>query len=296
MARHVTSTPLGPITGISGGGCVVWLGVRYATAARFEPPKSVPPWAPAMLDATTEAPSCPQAPNAESTATQSEDCLFLNIWLPATGTPNHTLAFIHGGGFSSGSIGRIYGQNFQYNGCSLAASRGVAVVTMQYRLGAFGWLARPNTNLGLRDQASALRFARRLLGPAAGRVLLFGQSAGSISACAHLYAPESRGLFDAAMLISSISCPIFPRQAAEAIADGFLVASPCARHGGWDAAADACLRNLSTAAMLEAQAQCTRSSLRSSLRVLAGKCAYLLPTWASRCTACRRGCHAAARD
>ena len=262
MSRIVRSTSFGDIVGVQNGECLAWYGVRYATASRFEPAEIVEPLAPLTYDATREAPSCPQAPNFESSAAQSEDCLFINVFLPAHGLPpNSTFAYIHGGGLSSGSIGRIYSNHFSYDGCALAAARGVAVVTMQYRVGALGWLVRPHANLGLRDQACALRFARRLLGAvASSRVLLFGQSAGSISLCAHLFAPESRGLFDAAALLSSLGCPTFPRQAAEAITDGFLAASPFARSGAaardvWPARTTACIRNLSIAQVLQAQAR-----------------------------------------
>ena len=257
---EVSTTPFGPIMGVNHGRCVSWLGLRYATAARFELPQMTRPWAPAMYNATAEAPSCPQAANYETSPSQSEDCLYMNIWLPAAGSPNRTLAFIHGGGFSSGSIGMMYAGNFWHDGCELAASRGVAVVTMQYRLGALGWLARPHPNLGLRDQTVALRFTRRLLGPAAARLLIFGHSAGSISVCAHLFSPASHGLFDAAVLLSSIACPTFPLRAAEVITDGFLSASPC-RQPVWGARAEACLRNLSVDQVLQTQGRLTTQEL-----------------------------------
>ena len=261
MPRVVMDTPLGSILGEERDGCIAWLGVRYAKAVRFGLPSLVESWQPDVYDATTEGPSCPQKPNSESSASQSEDCLFVNIWLPASGPPpNRTFAFIHGGGFTSGSIGRIYDGYYQYNGCRLAAERGIAVATIQYRLGVLGWLAKPVANLGLRDQAAALRFTRRLLGPvASSRVLLGGQSAGSISICAHLFAPRSRGLFDAVLMMSSNLCPTQPRFVGRMIADGFLRLSPCrgtvvaAGPQAWGARTLACLRTLNLTQILAAQ-------------------------------------------
>lgn len=261
--RHVlTETPYGPILGSERDGCIAWLGVRYATALRFGLPSIVGSWAPAVYDATSEGTSCPQAPNSESSASQSEDCLFVNIWTPASVLPNRTFAFIHGGGFTAGSIGPIYNGYFQYDGCRLAAERGIAVMTMQYRLGSLGWLAKPIANLGLRDQAAALRFTRRLLGPVAGsRVLLGGQSVGGVCVCAHLFAPESQGLFDAVLIMGGNICKAQPRFIGETIADGFLRLSPCQgvhgkdaageeKGGQWGARTMACLRSLNVSQVL----------------------------------------------
>lgn len=160
---EVVNTTFGPITGVVDGGSLSWLGLRYATAERWGLPAMVAPWE-GVLPATSFGASCPQQPNVESSARQSEDCLFVNIWMPsgAERPPNRVLAFLHGGSFEVGSIAPMYNGSFLYSGAQLAAEQNVTVATIQYRLGALGWLARANaTNLGLRDQRVALRFLRR---------------------------------------------------------------------------------------------------------------------------------------
>ena len=276
MKRVVLPTPLGDVAGMSDGRCLSWLGLRYAHATRWEPPKAVKPWSPSVREATSEGPSCPQPPNLESSARQSEDCLYINVFLPAAGlSVNRTLAFIHGGGYTSGSIGRIYDGTFTYDGCGLAAERGLAVVTMQYRLGVLGWMTRRGAikaNLGLRDANTALRFARQLLGPAAARLLLFGQSAGSEMVAAHLASPLLHSvnvvdppLIHAAALFDGYFVGKDP-QTADATADRFLKESPCASHircsgvngactGTWTAAALDCLHRLSVVDLLAVQSR-----------------------------------------
>ena len=195
-----------------------WLGLRYATAARFEPPEEVAAWD-GVLDATAFAPSCPQLANVERSPTMSEDCLAVNIWLPeGRPPPKRAVVFIHGGGFVTGSIGPMYEGNFLYNGSSFAARHGVAVATLQHRLGPFGYLARGGGgNLALRDMQAALKFVRRVLAPGASSIVLFGHSSGAANACALLASPhgvgagtESARLFDAALLMSGSCVSLSP--------------------------------------------------------------------------------------
>ena len=284
MTRIVRSTPLGEVAGVSNGRCLSWLGLQYAHAARWEPPTLVEAWAPAVLEATSEGPSCPQPPNLESSSRQSEECLLINVFMPVNGPPaNRTLAWIHGGGFTSGSIGRIYGGAFAYNGCDIAAERGIAVVTVQYRLGALGWISRRGAikaNLGLRDTNMALRFARRLLWPMAEKMLLFGQSSGSEIVAAHLSSQQMHSagldnppLFHAAALLEGFFVGKDP-QTADTIADLFLTFSQCATiksesvesacTSGWTPAALDCLRNLSIAEVLAVQSRIGRMEMEES--------------------------------
>lgn len=133
---------------------------------------------------------------------ESEDCLFLNVFTPVDpSAPAPVMVWIHGGSFVTGS-----GSIAWYHGARLAR-RGVVVVTMNYRLGALGFLDLAgiggdewagSVNLGLQDQALALRWVRDHISAFGGdpeRVTVFGESAGAMSTSAHLARPGSAGLF-----------------------------------------------------------------------------------------------------
>ncbi len=136
-------------------------------------------------------------------AGESENCLFLNIWTPATaGARLPVMVWIHGGGFIAGA-----GDLADEDGAALAR-HGIVVVTLNYRLGIFGFLALPGFaagsphraagNYGLMDQAAALRWVQRNIaafGGDPGRVTIAGESAGSFSVSALMAAPSARGLF-----------------------------------------------------------------------------------------------------
>jgi para-nitrobenzyl esterase len=136
----------------------------------------------------------------------SEDCLFLNVWTPANARHAPVLVWIHGGSLINGA-----GSEAFYNGAQFAA-RGVIVVSINYRLGALGWLAHPalsaesghnvSGNYGLMDQIQALRWIRRNIRAFGGNpdnVTIAGQSAGALSVTLLMAAPDARGLFDRAI-------------------------------------------------------------------------------------------------
>jgi len=138
----------------------------------------------------------------------SEDCLFLNVYAPASAKPASKLpvmVWIHGGGFAAGA-----GSEPRYTDPALV-SKGVIVVTLNYRLNVFGFLANEDLvkeghghagNYGLMDMAAALRWVQANIaqfGGDAGNVTIFGESAGSFSVSALLAAPEARGLFQKAI-------------------------------------------------------------------------------------------------
>jgi len=211
-------------------GIVAFKGVPYAAAPigdlRWRPPAALAVWND-TLDATAYRPGCPQPTSLRSyyqavsarvggdTAAVprlgpvSEDCLFLNIWTPAldADTTAPVMVWIHGGGGIIGS-----GSEPLFDGTALAR-RGVVVVTLNYRLGPFGFLAHPaltaegngsSGNYGLMDQVAALEWIQQNIaafGGDPGRVTLFGQSAGA-SMIAHLMTMPSRGLFHRAILQS----------------------------------------------------------------------------------------------
>lgn len=174
------------------------LGIRFATAARFEPPHLLP-WDGSSLGRWGEA--CPQPPGEvfmTSGMTTSEDCLFLNVWTPSTDGRRPVMVWIHGGGFRQGS-----GDHFLSRGPKLAELGDVVVVTLNYRLGALGFASA--SNLGLLDQQCALRWVRAHIADFGGdptNVTLFGESAGSVSVGEHLRLADSAGLFERAVMQS----------------------------------------------------------------------------------------------
>lgn len=139
----------------------------------------------------------------------SENCLTLNVWTPARGKHGDkrpVMVWIHGGGFVNGNSDIYYARQ-------LAAKGRIVVVTINYRLGALGFLAHPSLgppgdvgNYGLADQQAALRWIRDNIAAFGGdprKVTIAGESAGGMSVCDHLVAPGSAGLFRAAIIQSA---------------------------------------------------------------------------------------------
>uniref|UniRef100_A0A8B9CPF6 Carboxylic ester hydrolase n=1 Tax=Anser brachyrhynchus TaxID=132585 RepID=A0A8B9CPF6_9AVES len=220
----LASTTGGPVRGLLlpavSGPVAAFLGIPYAEPPlgrlRFQPPRPARPWR-GVLEATSHPHACYQAvdtmfpgfggsemwnPNRE----MSEDCLYLNVWRPQP-PPRAApvLVWIYGGGFYSGAASLDV-----YDGRYLAEAEGVVVVSMNYRVGALGFLALPGHpeapgNAGLLDQRLALRWVRANAAAFGGdpeAVTLFGESAGAASAGLHLLSPGSRPLFRRAVLQS----------------------------------------------------------------------------------------------
>jgi len=135
---------------------------------------------------------------------QSEDSLTLNVWRPAAPArePRAVMVWLHGGAFASGTAAGP-----AYQGAALAVRGDVIVVTLNYRVGALGFLhLAARSNLGLQDQLAALRFVQREIEAFGGdpqRVTLFGESAGAGSIIALLGMPAARGLFQRAIVQSA---------------------------------------------------------------------------------------------
>ena len=159
----------GAVTGTEGDGVLVFRGIPYATAERFAAPVPVAPWL-GDLEATAFGPIAPQAPGAQfqrADLEQDEQCLSLNVWTPAGrdgGTARPVMVWIHGGAFRSGSSASPL-----YEGTRPRRPRGdVVVVSINYRLGALGFLAHPALapdgepfgNWGLLDCIEALRWVQ----------------------------------------------------------------------------------------------------------------------------------------
>ena len=199
-------------------------GIPYAAppvgGLRWKPPQPVASWT--NVRACTEfGPSCPQSGGGEepfsvpalSAGKTSEDCLYLNVWTPAKSSKDRlpVMVWIHGGSFESGS-----GSMGIYDGTNLA-THGVVVVTINYRLGPFGFLAHPalsaesaqkvSGNYGLLDQVAALKWVKENIAGFGGdpqKVTAFGESAGAISILDLLVSPLSDGLFQRAIAESGI--------------------------------------------------------------------------------------------
>ena len=205
----VRRTRLGTITGLE---TVVgeitlesYLGVPYAApplgALRFLPPAPAPDWPGGALHALQPAPACPQLGGGGVVG--AEDCLALNIFTPAGAEGLAVMVWVHGGAFIKGSS-----SDGQY-GPELLVTEGVLLVTLNYRLGALGWLttleAEAPGNLGLRDVALALAWVRDNIagfGGDPGRVTVFGQSAGSMAISALLTMEQEAAPFHRAILQS----------------------------------------------------------------------------------------------
>ncbi|MBI2373529.1 MAG: carboxylesterase family protein [Deltaproteobacteria bacterium] len=221
-------TSAGPIEGSSDGDLRVFLGIPFAEPPvgdlRFKAP--VPERAWTSTRSTKEyGPSCPQVALGPElllggfAGPTSEDCLTLNVFAHGDSKKRPVMVFIFGGGFVvGGSAWPVYDAR------RLARRADVVVVTINYRLGAFGFLATralvdesPDGsagNYGLLDQIAALRFVREnaeVFGGDPDSVTVFGESAGAFSICALLASPLAVTAFDRAILESGAGCHSFPR-------------------------------------------------------------------------------------
>ena len=202
----------------------VWefLGIPYAKPPigelRWRPPQPVPPWE-GVRPCAQFGDSCPQPDSAQyDLGGLGEDCLYLNIWVPKGKAEEElpVMVWIHGGAFQIGSasLEMDQGQTL-YDGGNLA-QRGVIVITLNYRLGPFGFLAHPllsrespqgvSGNYGLLDQLAALQWVRENIGSFGGDascITLFGQSAGASSICYLMINPLAKGLFQRAIVQSA---------------------------------------------------------------------------------------------
>ncbi|XP_071104138.1 cAMP-regulated D2 protein-like [Haliotis cracherodii] len=195
---------LGIIVGNVRPGCNEFLGIKYATAARFEEPQPVIPWPNPYL-ATSRGPmcyqNCPEIPLLLCQDEVSEDCLFLNIFTP-TGHPTGrcVMVFVHGGDYTSYSGGSPL-----FDGEAFVQKGGCILVTINYRLAAFGFLG--SRNLGLKDQIKALQWIHaniQYFGGDRTEMTVFGQSAGAQSIALLMSVPSASQYFNRVILQS---CP-----------------------------------------------------------------------------------------
>ncbi|WP_228539504.1 carboxylesterase/lipase family protein [Nocardia sp. XZ_19_385] len=251
------STDRGPVRGTVADDYRSFRGIPFAAAPtgelRWSAPQPAVPWRDPRA-ATTPGNACAQPADLPiSVARQDEDCLNLDVVTPKStaGRALPVLVWIHGGSFT-------YGAGSQYDAATMAAAGEVVVVTINYRLGAFGFLNYPalnndSGNLGLQDQRAALQWVQRNAAAFGGdprNVTLMGQSGGGYSVCAHLAAPASAGLFHRAIIQSAPCAGDGSRSRQEAEQQGIGLAT---RAGCPDLATAAdCLRTKSATELLAA--------------------------------------------
>merc|ERR1712057_120062 len=205
LADESVETVYGTVKGFQDGETIKYLGVPFAKppvdALRFETAQEPDPWN-GNLEATDYGPGCPQpacdASSITCPTTQDEDCLYLNVYRPVGGAPEEgwpVFVWIHGGAFIAGS-----GSNQVYPGEAFAEN-GIILVTINYRLGALGWLNYGDIegNFGLSDQRMALSWVQDNIGAFGGdrdAVTVGGESAGC---------PQTEGDFDYGECLRSLS-------------------------------------------------------------------------------------------
>ncbi|HEY1710897.1 MAG TPA: carboxylesterase/lipase family protein [Rhizomicrobium sp.] len=230
----------GKLQGYRDGDVLRFAGIPFAKAERWQMPQAGDAWS-GTYDATQFRAVAIQDPKQIDilkgpVEPLSEECLFLNVWTPACdGGKRPVMVWIHGGGFVTGS-----GYIGAYEGTHLAARGDVVVVTINYRLGAFGFLnlrdatdgKLPGTGAeGIADQIAALNWVHdniAAFGGDAANVTIFGESAGSGSVCALLAAPSAKGLFHKAICESGAAHLGTAREKSAVTAKTFLQKLGCA--------------------------------------------------------------------
>jgi para-nitrobenzyl esterase len=245
----VVATAAGLVRGVATLDKRHFAGIPYAAAPvgplRWQPPQPVTPWT-GLRNATKVGPRCLQdeGSDLEMGRQTDEDCLTLNVWTPPPVKElRPVMVWIHGGAFINGNGGMYDSRWFVDRG-------DIVVVTLNYRLGALGFLAHPALgpagevgNYGLQDQQAALRWVRDNIAAFGGdpdKVTIAGESAGGMSVCDHLVAPASKGMFRAAIIQSG------PCQAQLALPEAERISEDYARDAGCGdpATAASCLRAL----------------------------------------------------
>lgn len=208
LPAHAAGTTVRTDTGFVSGTVVnaqrTFQGIPFAAPPtgenRWRDPQPAQPWE-GVRKAIEPGPRCAQDEGFGSPASDSEDCLYLNVTTPAKARNRPVMVWLHGGSFTSGA-GSDYGVD-------QLVRNGSVVVTVNYRLGAFGFFGYPGLEgsgaFGLKDQQKALEWVQRNIRSFGGdphNVTLFGASAGGLSTCAQLTSPRTKGLFHRAIIQS----------------------------------------------------------------------------------------------
>ena len=253
----VVGTTNGPVRGLANGAVDEFLGIPYAAppvgALRWQPPQPAASWS-GVRDATQFAPHCPQPATLFGQASTSEDCLYLNVFTPShqqAGSHFPVMVWIHGGGM-------VTGESNDFDPAPLVAD-GATVVTINYRLGALGFLAHPaladangqSGDYGLMDQQAALRWVQRNIAGFGGdprNVTIFGESAGGLAVLSQVASPQASGLFGRAIVESGSYNLTQPSlSSAETAGEAFAASAGCASQTA------ACLRSLPVSTILADQ-------------------------------------------
>jgi para-nitrobenzyl esterase len=273
FAARAIVTDQGPLKGLAVSGENEYLGIPYAA-----PPvgnlRWLPPQPPArfkgLFHATQFASRCTQLLGGVGPLAGSEDCLYLNVYVPDTDPPAHgfpVMVWIHGGGLA-------YGAGSDYDPTPLVEKGSVIVLTINYRLSDIGFFAHPaidaeghlNANYGLMDQQFALKWVRRNIDAFGGdhkRVTIFGESAGGFSVLSNLASPLADGLFQQGISESGAyahfqgywdSNSVVPLATAETMGTNFVPAgTTLAADVGCSSQTAQCLRGISASTLVEAE-------------------------------------------
>ncbi len=250
----VVGTSNGAVRGLANGAVDEFLGIPYAAppvgALRWRAPQPAARWS-GVRDAMRFGPHCPQSASPFGQASTSENCLFLNVFTPSRRQArrhNPVMVWIHGGAL-------VTGESDDYLPTNLVQD-GVTVVTINYRLGALGFLAHPaladangqSGDYGLMDQQAALRWVKRNIASFGGdprNVTIFGESAGGLSTLSQVASPQARGLFEKAIVESgSYNLTQASLSSAESAGEAFAAQAGCASQTA------ACLRGLPVSTIL----------------------------------------------
>ena len=229
----------GAVEGITRNHVREFRGLPYAAppvgALRWMPPQPAGKWT-GVRQAKAFGPACAQIATMgpfAGPATANEDCLYLNIYTPDTKTKLPVLLWVHGGG-------SVTGEGNHYDGSKLAADGKLVVVTINYRLTLFGFLAHPALdseghafgNYGIMDIQAALRWVKRNIANFGGdpnNVTLAGHSAGASAVMANVISPGSAGLFHRAIFTSGNSIPFTALAKTEERGRNFAIAAGCTK-------------------------------------------------------------------
>ena len=262
--QPIAFTQDGLVQGFAAGGVDKFLGIPYAAppvgSLRWRPPRPPAPWH-GVRSATSLPPACPQLANSNGPRSENEDCLYLSVYTPTDAHAGRghrgrralpVLFWIHGGGLTTGT-------GNQHDGTLMATTNNIIVVSINYRLGVFGFLALPSLSAeardhasgdyGLLDQEAALRWTHRNIAAFGGdpnNVTIAGESAGGYSVCSLLTSPPVRGLFSRAVMESG-SCTSTPLAAAEQSGTQFADAAGCTD----PSTAAACMRSKTAGDLLD---------------------------------------------